>query len=57
MGYKQQLNQLLKLFFRSGVNGADVGDSVCEFFVYIDSDFDLSRWEGIFLYSGCSEPP
>jgi len=48
----RSLNNSLKPFFRSFVNGADVGGSICEFFVYMDTDFGRSRWEGIFLYSG-----
>ena len=49
-------NNSLKLFFRSCVNGADVGGSICEFFVYMDTDFGRSRCEGIFLYPGWAEP-
>jgi hypothetical protein len=44
-----------KRFFGSAVDGADVDGSVCDFFVYVVSDFVCSWWGGAFLYSDWAE--
>ena len=44
-----------KRFFCSAVDGADVDGSMCEFFVYVASDFGCSWGGGAFLYSDWAE--